>query len=192
MDNAPETAEEAVATAKKVRQRVIEKFPHRLEVLEENLPQKIKRHSGSKSEKLEVLYKATDEVFSAINPFTPCKKGCSACCHIPTHIAPEEAQYIKEKTGTEITTPTPPRDFRGIPCPFLIKGECSIYEHRPFVCRSHVVFTKTAYWCAIHDDDEFREQRVRISGLNTSFELIVDVGKLLDIRQVFSPQITSS
>lgn len=26
----------------------------------------------------------------------------------------------------------------GVPCPFLMQGECSIYEHRPFGCRTHL------------------------------------------------------
>ena len=26
----------------------------------------------------------------------------------------------------------------GTPCPFLKQGECSVYEHRPFACRTHL------------------------------------------------------
>ena len=80
--DAPESRDEAVATARKRVHQLTEKFPHHLSVKEEHLPKKIQKLSGSDTDKLTLLYKVTDQMFSEVAPYTPCKKGCSSCCHI--------------------------------------------------------------------------------------------------------------
>jgi Fe-S-cluster containining protein len=86
--------------------------------------------------KLVRLRQIADAAAAAIAPFTPCGKGCSACCHNPAIISELEAMAVAESIGA--TAATPRRIFdagAGVPCAFLKGGVCSIYAHRPVVCR---------------------------------------------------------
>ena len=97
------------------------------------------------------LREIADKVGAAIAPFTPCRKGCSACCHKPALISEMDAMLISEATGKPLAAPRRVFDvtageearrsffapYAGTPCPFLKDDACSIYEHRPIVCRVH-------------------------------------------------------
>lgn len=91
-----------------------------------------------------------------------CKKGCSACCHQVVLVSSEEAgQLISHVTADVI-----PRwkaqaidlrthnDPAGLPkrlgkedakCVFLKRGECSVYDIRPVMCR--LIHVKNATAC---------------------------------------------
>ena len=63
-----------------------------------------------------------------------CKKGCSSCC-MDFSIFPVEFFSIKEMLkGRKISIN---RDAPEGDCPMLVGGLCSIYEFRPFICRTH-------------------------------------------------------
>lgn len=85
-----------------------------------------------------------------------CHKGCDACCHrlvaatgpelvsIHEHISatftPEQIEGLKDRIiglaqANADFWNTRLGDAHG-PCPFLVRHECSIYEHRPILCRS--------------------------------------------------------
>lgn len=85
-----------------------------------------------------------------------CKVGCSYCCyykvevkahemlliheHMQNNIAPEIADEIltNARTNAELIRTLTPKEHlsTNIKCPFLIANQCSIYEVRPFRCRS--------------------------------------------------------
>lgn len=92
---------------------------------------------------------------------TACKKGCSACCYIPVAIPSSEAKIIASAINKPLSVPAHHRSLsihhlinipdakdqiearnhrahNGTPCPFLIEGSCSIYEHRPIACRQQM------------------------------------------------------
>ena len=95
------------------------------------------------------LRQIVDKAAAVIQPFTPCRKGCSACCHNPAVISEVDAMLVSEATGTPIARPARLFDaaggpaarqaffahYAGKPCTFLKDGVCSIYAHRPVVCR---------------------------------------------------------
>lgn len=97
------------------------------------------------------LRRIADAAAAVIAPFTPCAKGCSACCHNPAIISELEAMQIAKATGAALATPA--RVFEvgadaearraysahhaGVACTFLREDTCSIYAHRPMVCRVH-------------------------------------------------------
>jgi len=95
------------------------------------------------------LRQIADSAAEVIQPFTPCRKGCSACCHNPAIISEVDAMRVAEATGTPLAQPRQLFDvaagedarrqyfsrYAGIACAFLEDGACSIYEHRPVVCR---------------------------------------------------------
>lgn len=88
------------------------------------------------------LNHAADALSEAYAPFAACKSGCSHCCHIPVTVSGSEARSISRSIGRALT---PAREHPSIslagyssPCTFLKDDRCSIYEHRPAVCRAHL------------------------------------------------------
>lgn len=63
---------------------------------------------------------------------TMCKKGCSQCC-MDFSVLPIEFYAILEA----IKDNPPLRYNKKEGCAFLVDNTCSIYEHRPSICRSH-------------------------------------------------------
>lgn len=85
-----------------------------------------------------------DQASALVGPQTPCKSGCSHCCKMAVTISSHEADLIAEHIGVERDHPPMALDqghevskFMNVPCVFLKKGKCSIYEVRPLACRTH-------------------------------------------------------
>lgn len=85
-----------------------------------------------------------EKYFQFHSVYVCCKKGCSACCEKGDYPLSElELRYLMQgyfeldnlkkqqvqKNINEIK--------KGGKCPFLINKECSIYEYRPIICRTH-------------------------------------------------------
>lgn len=81
-----------------------------------------------------------------------CHRGCSSCCYRPVHISLLEALSLYRaipkatlpsvlKHGQEAKNQDPLVWYlTKTPCPLLTaKQECSVYAHRPMVCRTHEV-----------------------------------------------------
>ncbi len=91
--------------------------------------------------------------FQAQAPYICCKKGCSKCCRYGdypyTQIEveyllsgfeklPEESKYLiidKIKALKQEKLKRQGENFQ-FECPFLINGECSVYEYRGVICRT--------------------------------------------------------
>lgn len=88
-----------------------------------------------------------------------CRKGCSACCHMEVEVTSYEAKILgklvkdghaidrsrlqrqSQRTLQDAQWKQGPRNADN-PCVFLNgEGSCSIYEHRPVMCRRHSVTT---------------------------------------------------
>lgn len=109
-------------------------------------------------------------VSDAAAPVSPCRAGCSHCCHMSTSVTRAEAEVIGKAIGRKPAEPPPERavseksaramfaagkdahDFEaemvahwgGTPCTFLVNDRCSIYEERPVACRQLI---------SVEDDD---------------------------------------
>lgn len=99
-----------------------------------------------------------------------CKKGCNHCCHRMIYASGPE--ILAAIAAIDLWPSAPRRElierlavhrlecdrhrdegflrFRGT-CPFLVDGGCSIYESRPFMCRTTVSVDSTL--CKIHRED---------------------------------------
>lgn len=104
--------------------------------------------------KLNLLKRAADKINSAALPRSACKSGCSHCCNISAVINQVDADAIGRATGVKpkkLKLGRPDIGARdkwfGIPCTFLVKGRCSIYEDRPIACRMLFNMADTSYFC---------------------------------------------
>jgi Fe-S-cluster containining protein len=112
----------------------------------------------SNEERARMLHKLVDqEILSGANVPCSCKKGCSACCHMEVEITSYEADILKDlvlaghkidadrllrQSQRELQDPLWKQGARNLEgqCVFLDQeGSCSIYEHRPIMCRRHSV-----------------------------------------------------
>lgn len=96
------------------------------------------------SVKLGKVWKIADEYLEASKGNIACKKGCSHCCHISVLLTKTEAELVGKRIGRvpedlKVTSSRPDLGFDySNPCPFLKNDACSIYEHRPTICRTSV------------------------------------------------------
>lgn len=88
--------------------------------------------------KLEKIYRFLDSYAQFVSTFSVCQKGCAHCCHINVAITPVEAALIEQETGRTKKTPRGQKTTgHRTACPFLSdKKECTIYNVRPFHCRT--------------------------------------------------------
>jgi Fe-S-cluster containining protein len=171
------------------QRRATQALPQKLAAKEDRFLQKIKQAKVGPLNKLEMLYEMMEELSAVTSKFTPCKKGCSSCCHYKVSISEIEIEYIEKSTRHRRNRhPGEIANFHCTPCPFLKNGSCSIYEARPFVCRRHHAFMPNAYWC--HPDRSDQDfpflSFTSINGAFDEIRLQTNAGKLYDIRQVFA------
>jgi len=182
------------------RASLIEVLPEELQAREDALPARIRADNASAQAKYGRIYALVDEFSAHRAPYVACKQGCSACCRMNVQISNLEASRIAAATGRRARTLTRSVQhdlgkFAGEACPFLEGDSCSIYEHRPFVCRNHASFDVDAYWC-----EPSRMQTVELPMLELSGaqQAVVEVLKqtkqplLADIRDFFPAAATSA
>ena len=92
----------------------------------------------TKTKKLRVLH----EIYASI-PSPECKGLCTAqCTTVP--VFDFELAQLEEVTGRKLPTMPAGDEIGGTllgteiaaPCPMLVMGRCSVYEHRPLICRA--------------------------------------------------------
>jgi len=144
------------------------------------------------------LRQIADKAAEVIQPFTPCRKGCSACCHNPAVISEMDAMLIAESTGASVAKPARVFEvtagaearqaffsrYAGVPCAFLRDGACTIYENRPVVCRVQHSIEDTPRAC----DDGGQPAAVDFTVLYVSEVRMM--GRMMvysDIREFFPP-----
>lgn len=125
-------------------------------------------------QRLQWVHRAADAWARPVAKMAPCAKGCSHCCHIPVLALRSEAQLLARASQRRMENP--PAEARaavrdliekeemaeakrtarlggqahiGTPCPFLVDGSCSVYEHRPFVCRTHFTLDDDDLLCRL-------------------------------------------
>lgn len=114
------------------------------------------------------LYNITETAITEITQYKSCTLGCAACCHFLVETTAIEAEHIRQyielhfsskikywltKKIIQVAKQQPrqmnflPEEYKEIyyrkfiPCPFLTDNNtCSIYQVRPFLCRTCFVF----------------------------------------------------
>lgn len=97
------------------------------------------------------LHRAADTLASGFGPVSACQSGCDACCHIPVKISHAEALFIGKAIGRQVLAPAlhDPAPESATPCTFLMDKRCSIYAHRPAVCRTHLNLDQDNLLCQL-------------------------------------------
>lgn len=82
--------------------------------------------------------KTTSSLWNEHHNNMACKKGCDKCC-LNFDVFPIEFDYIKkqvEKLYPQVINQSRPQEI-GEKCFFLKDHQCTIYEARPIICRTH-------------------------------------------------------
>ncbi|HDX8437820.1 YkgJ family cysteine cluster protein [Aeromonas dhakensis] len=178
----------AVEFANVNREKIIKLFPASLSKKEEGLYLRMLKSKGNYLNKLSSLFSEMNEIYAYVDKYTPCEKGCSHCCYIPVAVSELEVEYIERSLKIKRKSFSEYDRTQSKPCPFLKNNSCSIYNVRPFVCRRHVVLTKTPYWCELERCNQETMPLLNFTETQKSFEyLVFKSGKnnFFDIREVF-------
>lgn len=193
--NDTEESQKAIAYASKNQKNCVNSISKTLINQEDKIERRLSKAKTSNFRKLEIIYELQDSLSASISKYTPCKKGCSACCHYNVNVSALEVDYIEKMTGHQRSRKlAPSENFLGKPCPFLIDNACSIYEFRPFACRRHHALTEDAYWCDTERCFEHSFPLISYSGLEGAFKQLVSNHNpstgFKDIRQYFGTPTT--
>lgn len=113
---------------------LIEEEPQTITEAEGTLPEKYKR--------IMLLVKSAADI---VAPISACGKGCGHCCKMAVTVTSYEAELIGKAVGVEpaknvkmsLDQDAMVAQYMNVPCTFLKKGICQIYDHRPLPCRTH-------------------------------------------------------
>lgn len=79
----------------------------------------------------------SDKLSNQFNPHMQCRKGCDLCC-MDYSILPVEFHFIQnELIKEEIQIDDTVQNDKKNGCIFLKNHACTIYNHRPVICRTH-------------------------------------------------------
>jgi Fe-S-cluster containining protein len=162
------------------------------------LPRKVASMNAKLMLRIIPILDVAGKFSDAASPYIACKRGCNHCCHIQVAITGLEAQLLGHKIGVKPANLQPPRlrpqesfDYR-TPCTFLENGECSIYDNRPLVCRTHASFEVDADECRLTDENGIRRRggvhTPDFPGVKEALNVVVNLfGKTqyADIRDYF-------
>lgn len=164
------------------------------------------RSSLPKSTKYIKLTKIADGLQEMLSPHTPCKKGCSHCCHMAVLVSEHEAKRIAAHTGRayqQLSNDTSwmkdeqscsdyqdaqCKRYMRVPCPFLgVKGECTIYKIRPMVCRTYHSIAPTNEPCKLGIAGERAKEvpMINLTEIDFAHAALSYEGRLGDIREWF-------
>ena len=124
-----------------------------------------------------------------LEPYKPCKKGCSHCCFIHVKVSNLEVvlieEYLNKKKNTGYkrkeytineflqkgTNAFFGNEYNGKKCPFLKNNECAIYFIRPYVCRRYIIFENDNTKCGYNSEEAVAQFMCGIT--ETSYENII-------------------
>jgi len=186
-------ATESYAVAERRQQAMVASLPAALAAAEDALPVTLARLNASPRVKLQRIYQLLDQIGEHTAGHVACRSGCADCCRMNVTISDLEARQIAAHTGRTVAKLTvsvehPIDTYRGVVCPFLVDERCSIYDQRPRVCRQHVSFDTSAYWCAPSRSTDVSMPLLGWTGVDAAYQALVTASAsavFADIRDFF-------
>lgn len=132
---------------------------------------------------------------------TACSSGCSHCCHLAVMVPKSEAKLVAKAIGRRVAEPAKVQDlggasgaiaFLGTPCSFLVNNRCSIYDHRPMMCRTLVNMDSVDTLCRIVKGVDVPVPYLNTVEMKGYFAYLTQTEQFADIREWFSalaPQV---
>ena len=196
--NYPEIEQEnilfaSIKTATERRAKFTAMLPPEMTQREDSIAKKMALENSSNKSKLHKIYLLADEITQVAKPFIACGNGCANCCKMNVMISTVEAERIGNAIGSNPAKITASRRhdqsrFLGVSCTFLKNDSCSIYSDRPLVCRTHVAFDDSAYWCDPSRSTVKGMPMITFGGLQSALHEITAVSNknvYADIRDFF-------
>ena len=134
------------------------------------------------------------EMTKLFTPQTACSSGCSHCCNIDVATSFQEANIIAKAIKRPLAQPSRTYDLSetngalrhaGKPCTFLVEGRCSIYEHRPTMCRALVNMDNTATLCELQDSVMVPVPYLNMTQIHATLGHATRNDRFADIREWF-------
>jgi Fe-S-cluster containining protein len=170
-----------------------------------NITEFISRHLkkiSSAHERARFVHNVVDEynreVFShpLVKQFSPCRAGCSACCHTQVSVTEDEANLLASKVneGLKIDYDRLQKQmqtgnnadeffklsFQERKCVFLGENNlCQVYNDRPSVCRTNAVIGEASQ-CSTHEKDADHNDRRPMRIIKTSQADMAIMGSYLN------------
>lgn len=149
--------------------------------------------------RLEALRAMADIWMEPVAAHSACRAGCSHCCHIPVTLSTTEAQLIAAETGVVLSGfkgrkragGNPEKPGYGNPCPFLSEGRCSIYAHRPLICRTHLNMDEDPLLCELVEDASVPVPYANATFIQAAYLGISRNQRFGDIREFFGKSLAS-
>jgi len=125
---------------------------------------------------------------------TACSSGCSHCCHLDVMVPRSEAKLMAKAIGQKlaenvstfgIEQASEDRRHLGKPCTFLKDSKCSIYDHRPMMCRTLVNMDSVDVLCRLVPDVEVPVPYLNTMKLKGYFVYLTQDEQFADIRDWF-------
>lgn len=143
---------------------IFDSFSHKIRKIK-NSAKRVKFFHSSVDQSIEILLKDP-----LVSESITCRKGCSACCFTQVSVSKEEAELLADlivkghpidvnRLVTQRKAQNSSVDWYKLPysmrkCVFLNENnECSIYEHRPAVCRTNYVVSHPSH-CSTENGKE--------------------------------------
>lgn len=196
--NMPESVVQHLQAADTAAQHVLEAVtasrPKDLQALRTQLNDAMSAKTPARNRLIRIRHIAGQQ--SAIfSPKSACASGCSHCCHIDVTVPRSEALLIGKMTGKRVSEPSvtfpidqpPAKSFVGSPCPFLADGRCSIYAHRPLLCRTLVNLDTSPKLCELVPNATIPVPYLNTTALRAAFTIVTQSDDFADIREWFAP-----
>jgi Fe-S-cluster containining protein len=133
---------------------------------------------------LETLEKQVQPLVAEYREQMQCRKGCSSCCRDGFTIRTVEAMYLFKglmesspetlmTAVSQLSNPAKQEDGHNC-CPLLIEGACSVYAHRPVLCRAYGLIVKLRHkiaTCPLNFEDALQGQ-IKVFDLVPYYDLL--------------------
>lgn len=145
------------------------------------------------------LVAVADDLNAFLKPNSPCKSGCSHCCHMATAIIDTEAAriaghinrpYIKQRRSESLEESIEWHNdilekYTAVPCTFLKDNQCSIYEVRPLACRVHHSVDDTNERCDLYKHPRLTTPSIDCKEIDMAYAVLFHDESWGDIRDYF-------